>query len=516
MEKSKQTNKDSRAIEQAAEQLIGLVRTRVPVRGIGRTVGEIVDGEIPWENPEPFTRSLIWEWPHADQPERMAATIRSLLDTSTRASISTAHLLEQVRSLAFDIGEDLLDHRDHDRSLSDARRLLPDLVKRLKTSDERWDIVLPIVNLWLHIEEPVHIGPVLLVREGVGRFVVHDDDSAVLGEFGLWAVEHFDLHDPEKRRYWSGTLGMIGAYGKVVGLRGDHQAAIQRAKQDVDTALAILRVSYYLYGSWSGRERYGTFGSFYDPIQRFGVMGSTSGGLRITLTAKSDSGTSDLSGGQEEPEGPPPKTNQASQRQPGVFTFQMNRTDLMHPVEISNIELSRRWPIIEQLAAVLWAEDKRWRELGVAARSFAEGIEAATAEDAFVKYAIALDVLLGREESGYAESQVTRISERLAFLLGEDDPDRRWRLFNAFKTLYAKRSGIVHGGATTNESELHRMEYIARLAILRTAWEIRYRGHDNLNALIDWVRRMKFGEAYVPIGVPSFLQLSDRWFEDSN
>lgn len=289
MGNSRQINKDPRAIQQAAEQLLELVRNRVPDESTGRTVGEIVDNEVPWENPDPSTRSLVWEWPHADQPERMAATVRSLVDPSTRATLSTAHLLEQVKSLAFDIGQALLDHRDQDRSLRDARHFLGDLVDRLETSDERWDVVLPIVNLWLQIKEgAIHIGPVLLSRDGLGRFIVHEDDSAVLGEFGHWAVEHFDLRVPEKRRQWSGELGMIGAYGKVVGIRGDRQAAIERAKQDIDTALAILRVSYYLYGSWSGRERYGTYGSFFDPMQRFGVMGTTGGGLRITLTAQSD------------------------------------------------------------------------------------------------------------------------------------------------------------------------------------------------------------------------------------
>lgn len=153
--------------------------------------------------------------------------------------------------------------------------------------------------------------------------------------------------------------------------------------------------------------------------------------------------------------------------------------------------------------------------MATAARGFAEGTEAATIEDAFVKYVVALDVLLGRDEQGYAESQVTRISERLAFLLGEADPDRRWRLFNATKRLYRKPSGIVHGGATTDEAELHRMESIARLAILRMAWEIRHRGHRNLDAFVDWVRRMKFGEPFEPIEVPCFLQLADRWFEDA-
>jgi hypothetical protein len=59
------------------------------------------------------------------------------------------------------------------------------------------------------------------------------------------------------------------------------------------------------------------------------------------------------------------------------------------------------------------------------------------------------------------------------------------------------------------------MESIARLAILRMAWEIRHRDHRDLGGFVDWVRRMKFGEPFETIEVPPFLQLSDRWFEDA-
>ena len=422
-------------------------------------------------------------------------------------------MLEQVKGLAYDLGEELLGHRDSDRARRGAHQFLRALVERLDTSDERWDVVLPIVNLRLRIRgEAITIGPVHLVRDGLSRYVLHGGDPAALGEFGRWAAEEFDLGDPERRERWSGALGEIAAYGKVVGLRGDRQAAVEQAKRDVDTALAILRVSYYLFGSWSARERYGTYGSFFDPVQRFGVMGTTGGGLRITLTAPAVGDAGGAARDQQGAEGPV-LAKQPARRDPGEFAFSMDRTDLLHPVEVTEAELRRRWPIIEQLAAVLWPRGGGWGELATAARLFAEGVGAATAEDAFLKYAVALDVLLGREERGYAESQVTRIAERLAFLLGEADPALRWRLFNAFKALYQKRSGIVHGGASTDEGELLRMESIAQLAILRMAWEIRHRGHRDLDAFVDWVRRTKFGEPYQPIEVPPFLQLHDRWFE---
>lgn len=516
--KSKNKNHETApTIVEAAEQLFELARQRVPAEDVIVTVGEIVDAGLPWEDPDAFTRYLIWSRPNAVEPERMAASIRALLPKSIRSTVSTAHLLEEIKNLAFELGEALLDHRDQDRARQDAQRLLQTWIDRLSTSNEHWDIVLPIVNLGLDIRgEAVRIGPVLLVRDGLSRFIVHEDDSARLGEFGQWAVEHFDLHKPESRRRWSGALGDIAAYGKVAGLRGDQQGAIEQAKRDIDTALAILRVSYYLYGSWSGQQRFGTYGSFFDPVQRFGVMGTSSGGFRITLAARSPDRDSEAKDNDQEKIMGPVLATQVARREPGDFGFQMGRTDLPQPVIVAEAELHRRWLIIEQLSSVLWSEGGAWRELAAAARTFAEGIEAASPEDAFVKYVVALDVLLGREERGYAESQVTRISERLAFLLGEDDPNLRWRLFKSFKDLYGKRSGIVHGGATTDEAELYRLESMARLAILRLAWEIRKRDHSNLDAFVDWVRRMKFGEPFESTNPPAFLQISDHWAENTN
>jgi hypothetical protein len=199
-------------------------------------------------------------------------------------------------------------------------------------------------------------------------------------------------------------------------------------------------------------------------------MGTTSGGVRITLTAVTDAENEGDDGLGEQPE--PTPAVQETQHDPDEFTFQIGRTDLPQPVTVFEAELIRRKPLIDQLAAVLWSTNKSWHELAIAVRIFAQGVDGTTAEDAFLKYVSALDVLLGREEKGYTESQSNRIAERLAFLLGEDDPDRRWRLFSAFKTLYGRRSGIVHGGATTEEVELYRVESLARLAILRMAWDI--------------------------------------------
>jgi hypothetical protein len=399
--------------------------------------------------------------------------------------------------------------------LEESRSLLEVLVRRLSEFDEAWDVIIPVENLSLDISgAAVRIGPVLLVRDRISALVVFDNEDATLGEFGNWAVNHFNLEDPASRQKWSGALGEIAAVGMVTGIQGDHRYAIERAKRDIESALAILRVSYYLHGSWSTHEQFGSFGSMYDPIPRFDVMGTKEGGLRIILT-----GTAQTEMVHESDELDEHRILLYRESVPAFsesIMYSTERTDLRHPVIVSEYELARRQDIIQTLAEAFWSGNARWSELAIATRLFDEGLEARTIEDAFLKYVIALDVLFGREEKGYAESQITRVSERIAFLLGENDPDLRWKLFRASKQLYEVRSGIVHGGAKTDEPALARMEAFARLAILRMAWEIDKRPLDNLKEFFEWVRNVKFGAAYQSTEPPDFLQIPNSWFESTD
>ncbi len=115
--------------DQAAGQLLELARRRVTEDKVFTTVGQIVDAGLPWEDPDPFTRHLVWMGPDAVETERMAATVRALLPPSVRDRVSAAHLLQQVKELAFELGQSLLDHRDQDRTRRDARQLLQVLVE---------------------------------------------------------------------------------------------------------------------------------------------------------------------------------------------------------------------------------------------------------------------------------------------------------------------------------------------------------------------------------------------------
>jgi hypothetical protein len=308
-------------------------------------------------------------------------------------------------------------------------------------------------------------------------------------------------------------LEHVSAYAKVEGISGALQAATERATRGVQLALLILKVVHHEHATFFERERFGTFGTFFDPVPRFGIVGSLAEDVRITLSATAIA----LPSG--DPESPLPRPAIATgpifpavpqERPAGEYVDRIDKIGIALPVRLGQHVLVERWPVIEELARVFWPTDAGWATLATAVRWFVDGTEASTPEDAFVKYATAIDVLLGREERGYVDSLTTRISERLAFLLGENDPDRRDRVFKACQGFFATRGSIVHGEGTTSEHELNRFEYLARLAILRMAWEIRARGHTNVGAFIAWVHKPKFGETFVPISVPRFLRLPDR------
>jgi hypothetical protein len=352
----------------------------------------------------------------------------------------------------------------------------------------------------------------LLVRDPLDRFLWDGSNEGDLGEFGQWAIAKFGRDGGSFR----GNLERVSSYAKVEGIEGEVNAAIGRATRDVQLALLILKVIYHEHAGFFERERFGTFGTFFDPTPRFGLMGSLPDDVRITLYATSAeaSGPGAVTAPAIAAAPSGPILGSLDRPLPAVdYVDRLDRIGIATPVRVAEQTLSERWPIIEELAAAFWPVASNWSRLATAVRWFVDGTDASTQEDAFVKYATAIDVLMGGEERGYVESMTTRISERLAFLIGSDDPLQRDRIFKACQEFFHKRGRIVHGGATTTEQELWRFEGLARLAILRMAWEIKYRGYRDVNAFIGWVRRLKFGEAFVPIDVPRFLQLSDRWID---
>src|SRR5215207_6612449 len=79
-------------VETAATDLVTLARLRYPVENSTRRVGDIVGAGLPWGDPEPTIRNLIWDERGGLLLERMILIIRSLVSNQSRDKISTATL----------------------------------------------------------------------------------------------------------------------------------------------------------------------------------------------------------------------------------------------------------------------------------------------------------------------------------------------------------------------------------------------------------------------------------------
>lgn len=501
--------------ENAANDLVTLARLRYPTVIRAQTIGQIVDRNIPWDDPDPGVLNLVWDPRSVATLDRLVRHLSASLTEESRQKFSDSTLRQKTQRLAGQLGSDLLEHRDSKRLNSDATIRWNALVKELESNDERWDIVLPISNLRLATSRrAIRIGPVLIVRDPLAQYLWRGTNESDLAEFGRWAVRKHVQSGGALRA----TFDTIYSYAKVEDVPGEDSLAVQRAARDVRTALMILRLVYFKHGSFSERERFGSSGDFFDPVERFDLTGSLADDVRITLSARSISDPNIA----EEPREPRRRGHRQfldslnSERGPDEFSFRIDRIGMSTPVDVIEETLLKRWPLIETLADIVWTKEAGWSVAATAMRWFAEGIEAGAREDAFIKFATAIDVLLGREERGYSDSLTNRIAERTGFLLGENDPDRRRAIAKLMKDIFDARGRIIHGERTTTDEELWRMESIARLIILRMVWEIRNRGHQDVKAFIDWVARLKFGQPFTTIPVPRFLQLSEAWLDTSS
>jgi len=476
-------------IVKVAAELVELARNRRMGPDQLFRVGDVIDQQLQIQEPKGLGQSLIWDTVSPIHPQDLIESIRSLLSEPSRSKTSNAYLLEQVGAAAFCIGQCLLANATDIACQTQAETKLSHLISDIENSQERHEVVIPLINIVLNVPDGrIMVGPVEIVSDRLDAYLFDGGDPGELGIFGQWVVSEYRLEKDEEKCGVPPAFQTIGAYAHIRDLPGDRQAAIQHARMDIGRALSIIKMISFQNGSWSDQKRFGTYGSFYDPIRRFGMLGMPMGGTTFTLIKQLDNHNS------------------------GYF-FQMDQDSVPFPVVIEGKILGKMKNLIELLARNMWAGHANWKELRLAVKSFNEGLDAQTAEDAFLKYVIAMDVLLGKEEKGWAESQTTRLSERIAFLLGDNDPPKRWHVYTAFQKLYSIRSGIVHSGKTITDHDVQRMEAIARLAILRLHWEVDQQNHANLDSFIDHVRRVKFGDfSQKQVEAPDFLKLSEEWF----
>lgn len=123
--------------------------------------------------------------------------------------------------------------------------------------------------------------------------------------------------------------------------------------------------------------------------------------------------------------------------------------------------------------------DKIWANLGAPAPTklmqkvllavdwVGQSIAEKVSSSAFIKAAIALEVLFTPEKGNFAPSIVYQITENVTLLLGKDEESRA-NGEREFKRLYEIRSSIAHAGKTDVErGDLHSIQEMARQVIFK-------------------------------------------------
>jgi hypothetical protein len=96
-----------------------------------------------------------------------------------------------------------------------------------------------------------------------------------------------------------------------------------------------------------------------------------------------------------------------------------------------------------------------------------QSIAEKVSSSAFIKAAIALEVLFTPEKGNFAPSIVFQITENVTLLLGKDEASRTG-LEREFKRLYEIRSNIAHAGKTDIErADLVSIQEMARRVIFK-------------------------------------------------
>ncbi|PTP11726.1 hypothetical protein CWO36_24275 [Vibrio splendidus] len=123
---------------------------------------------------------------------------------------------------------------------------------------------------------------------------------------------------------------------------------------------------------------------------------------------------------------------------------------------------------------------------------FGKAINSEVFEEQFLFFAISIESLLvGNEpDSPFANqgSITQKISDRSAFLIGKDF-NSRVKIEKDLKKLYGLRSKIVHTGAKVKNTDVIKIECLAKKLILKFSKE-NYLSHESF---IEWIKRAQYG-----------------------
>jgi len=336
-------------------------------------------------------------------------------------------------------------------------RELDILLDHLVSSIDEWVVSVPIVNLKMEVWPIFHEGG--------------DEWCLPIGKVKIYAIKDMPEFNPEWLVEWQRESLESAQYAARTKVKaGDPQQAVKKAIIETQNALNIIRL---FLSSAIRTDHY----AFYSKMN---IVGRGKSGIQLLAVRRADL-----------PEGDP--------------------LSYSHPWEVLGVEPETfineaafqymKDNGFEEISQIFSAENPSALQQRIvrAIRWFAQGTNLDNKVDAFIKYVVALEILLGKEaeDPHIPTAGITaRLAERAAFLLGVSlDRDQRKQIAKDITKLYRKRSKLVHGSISdVSMKELSLLETYVRHIIFALA---KWKDYTTFQEFVDWVENQKFsvGEA---------------------
>ena len=329
-------------------------------------------------------------------------------------------------------------------------RELDILLDHLVSSIDEWVVSVPIVNLKIEVWPIFHEGG--------------DEWCLPIGKVKIYAIKDMPEFNPEWLVEWQRESLESAQYAARTKVKaGDPQQAIKKAIIETQNALNIIRL---FLSSAIRTDHY----AFYSKMN---IVGRGKKGIQLIAARRVAS-----------PEDDPLSYNH-SWRVLGV-----EPETFIHEAAFQYMKDNG----FEEINQIFSAENPNslQQQIVRAISWFAEGTNSDNRVDGFIKYVIALEVLLGREGKKDDEGKRSRIAERAAFLLQAVFKwDRRQQIVKNLKRLYDKRSALVHGSSfQVGMEELSQLELYARHIIF--AFARKQKGYNTFQDFLGWIDRQRF------------------------
>lgn len=169
----------------------------------------------------------------------------------------------------------------------------------------------------------------------------------------------------------------------------------------------------------------------------------------------------------------------------------------LQPIPIEDPYFSSPHPPFPRLFQLISRENNELEKHVVRCAEWTgQAILDANAASAFVKGAIALEVMFSTNEKGViTPSIMAQIAESCAFLLGNDAMPP-WEFEREVKRLYGIRSAVVHSGKDSVDiNDLNSLIQICRAVIAKLLTDEAFAKADTMNKLAEYFRRKKYAYA---------------------